>query len=381
MAFSIAWVLSLPPVHVVPYVDQPCAVLVRLSCVLPVEGCVLQAPGRVLPLPCTFAYFGGASPLPSLHVDISHNDGFLLGAHSSSRSYGMGVAYHHLSRSSEADFLSGKLCRAFRLYLCTRCHSDHFASVSLASMDCRNTLSLLNIRLIRGLLFKHDYLALIRGWLLRNNCPALAPRILSDYFCFSGKILVDVVRTSYFHCCWYYFSIKSALCKESVIDGKPLAPPKLEPTHPGSLQGMQASSSERYRGRGRKVSSFSFEHIKDHIVVQEKCDMDRYASKRYKFVDYVDDAGLCKYPPENYVHTTLPLSWLLGLLTKTQAQVVAAVHNLQPSTSARTSSAAPANMAKNHYCPQCVTCKSVFSMEPSKREVSNARLQAHHRNK
>jgi len=145
--------LSLPLVRVVRYVDQPCAVLVRPSCVLPVEGRVLQPPALVLPLRCTLACLEGASPSLLLHVDVSRDDSFILGAHSPIRAYGMSVTYRYLSQCRELVFLSGRpLRRAFWSVLYTRCHSDLFISVLLASLGRRDVLSLLGIRLIRGLL-------------------------------------------------------------------------------------------------------------------------------------------------------------------------------------------------------------------------------------
>jgi len=256
----LAWTLSLPPVRVVRYVDQPCVVLVHPSCVLPVEGRVLQPPALVLLLRCTLACLEGASPLPSLHVDVSRDDSFILGAHGPIRAYGMSVTYRYLSQCREPVFLSGRsLRRAFWSVLYTRCYSDLFIPVLLASLGRRDVLSLLSICLIRGLLLRHDYLALIKGWLVRHNCPALGQHVLSDCLCFSGKIFMDVVRMSYFRGCLYYYSIRSALFRESVLGRKPLSRPKLEPTCPSSSQDAhvleRALSSERCRGGGNTFLS------------------------------------------------------------------------------------------------------------------------------
>ena len=286
-------------------------------------------------------------------------------------------AIAHVPCNSKANpsikMLLSRFFLSFQSILHRGCPHDVFIFLYLVLLDCHGTQSLpvLEIYLIKGLLLKHDYLAFKRRYWTKFV-----------YHNQQAKLRFTACHV-YFSICWHYNSLKKILLyrKGNTHQGYivPRASKMLHPAHlcctnvPG-----YAAPCGRFRGGGQRVSLFPYALLKDYTVY-EGCSIDRGESSRYRFVDHVDNITLLQYASEGYVHTTLPLSQLLGLLPKAQAQKVARVHNLH--VSARSTSGALAALATDHHCPQCTTYTSVFSAEPSKAKLSNAWLRNHRHKK
>ena len=250
-------------------------------------------------------------------------------------------------------------------------HRDHIVLLAHALFPSCDAVLALKIRLFRGLLLRHDYSAFQRRYRLRFGLKGLAPvrfvacRIYLS-MCRRYYILKRYILYGRPNKCRGYVHL--LVCKGSLQDPALL--------HETQLRGS-APRPSRYRGGGRRVSLFPHELLKDYIIrpTTESCLIDMQPSARYKYVDHVGDVDLLQYPPELYVHVSLPLGRLLYLLPTGQAQKIARLHELK--FAARADSAALSAMAEGHDCLQCTTHVSVFSKEASKAEVSNARLRKH----
>ena len=49
---------------------------------------------------------------------------------------------------------------------------------------------------------------------------------------------------------------------------------------------------------------------------------------QFRYVDHVDDVNLLKYPADQYVHTSIPLNILCGLLPTSNARKIASLHGV-----------------------------------------------------
>jgi len=261
----------------------------------------------------------------------------------------------------------------FQSILPRGCPRNILVLLYLTLFDGHDAFSVLRVRLIKGLLLKHDFLAFKlhcrTRFVHRNRWVKLR----------------SMARRVHLSMRWHYVYLNKTMLRKKCGTRKGYALPSVSEMllHPARLHctdvPAHVAGCRRYRGGGRRVSLFPYALLKDHIVDKGNSS-DRHVSARYKFVDHVGDVDLLKYASETYVHAALPLDQLLSVLPKAQAQGVARVHNLH--VSARSNSATlAASMATGHCCPQCTSHVSVFSTEPSKTEISNARSRNHRKQK
>ena len=367
--------LGSPPACILPKLDHARVVLVRLPFVLPVEGRVSSPLSQERPHCVAIARAEFTAPSLSQY-DALHNTSSLFSTHDlgcPSRVIYMHsrdcARTRHGLRAIPVETLLHGFFLPSRSMFYGSCPHDALVLLYLALFDHPDALSVLKVHLIKGLLLKHDFLAFERHYWTKYR-----------YYNRQAKLRF-VARRVYRLVCWRCICLDRIMKKGYMCKFPALPPPSKMLLRPAQLcltdVPVHAAYRRRYRGGGR-VSLFPYTLLKDHVVRHEGNDADSLASARYKFVDHVDSVGLLNYASEMYVHATLPLNQLVGLLPKAQAQKIARVHNLH--VSARSNSATLAAMATGHFCPQCTTHMSVFSVELSKAEVSNARSR-NHRNK
>ena len=102
----------------------------------------------------------------------------------------------------------------------------------------------------------------------------------------------------------------------------------------------------------------SFESIERYVISDMS---DTTAKCNFRYVDHVDDIGMLSYPAPAYIHTSIPLSILFGLVTLANARKIAAMHGI--SAGSRASTAQLLVLVQSHSCLKCSSHYTVFSSD------------------
>ena len=117
---------------------------------------------------------------------------------------------------------------------------------------------------------------------------------------------------------------------------------------------------------------YSRQHVFKSIepyVISDTSSATRKCSFRY--VDHVDDVGVLSYPAPVYVHTSIPLSVLFGLITLANSRKIAAMHGI--SVGSRASAAQLLLLAESHSCLKCSSYLTVFSSDLNANQLNVGR--------
>jgi hypothetical protein len=102
----------------------------------------------------------------------------------------------------------------------------------------------------------------------------------------------------------------------------------------------------------------SFKSIEPYVISNTS---DATLACNFRYVGHVDDIGILSYPAPSYVHTSIPLSVLFGLITLANARKIAAMHGI--SAGSRASAAQLQLLVLSHSCLKCSSYLTVFSSD------------------
>ena len=122
-----------------------------------------------------------------------------------------------------------------------------------------------------------------------------------------------------------------------------------------------------FGGFGTKVFTF---HLLEPYISSDISHISTTAHFRY--LDHVSDIQLLNYPEDQYIHTSVPLHILCGLLPISKARKVASIHGV--SAGSRCTVAHLLASTENHSCLACSKYSSVFVADKNSAQLGVDRV-------
>ena len=116
---------------------------------------------------------------------------------------------------------------------------------------------------------------------------------------------------------------------------------------------------------GYKPHAISYVDIKDYITADEIC-KGELATSNFQYLDHLDASNSKKYTDKQHIHVHLPLHILAGLVPLGICRSIAAIHDI--AAGSHTTLPMMKSLFKEHTCDKCVSCLTIFAMQPSKNQ-------------
>ena len=116
---------------------------------------------------------------------------------------------------------------------------------------------------------------------------------------------------------------------------------------------------------GYKPRAISYVDIKDYITADEIC-KGELATSNFQYLDHLDASNSKKYTDKQHIHVHLPLHILAGLVPLGICRSIAAIHDI--AAGSHTTLPMMKSLFKEHTCDKCVSCLTIFAMQPSKNQ-------------
>ena len=115
------------------------------------------------------------------------------------------------------------------------------------------------------------------------------------------------------------------------------------------------SGQKCFGGTGARV--FTFHVLEPYMYISS--DISHVSTTtHFRYLDHVSDIQLLNYPEDQYIHTSIPLHNLCGLILLSKARKVACIHGV--SVGSRCTVVHLLARAENHSCLACSKYSSVF---------------------
>ena len=120
---------------------------------------------------------------------------------------------------------------------------------------------------------------------------------------------------------------------------------------------------------GHQTRVFSYDFLEPYLTPGYPNTLDMKGC--YLYTDHVNDASLCLYSTENFVHTQIPLELLFPFLTLVQARKIALAHGINAGS--RCNMKLLLARIENHSCLICNSSFSIFHIEESANQLAAIR--------
>ena len=122
---------------------------------------------------------------------------------------------------------------------------------------------------------------------------------------------------------------------------------------------------KKYYG-GYKRKMFNYDFLEPYLTPDYPNTLDM--KEHYLYIDHVNDASLCLYPTEIFVHTQIPLELLFLFLTLAQACKIALAHGINAGSQCNMKLLL--TKIENHACLICNSSFSIFQINKSANQLA-----------
>ena len=213
----------------------------------------------------------------------------------------------------------------------------------------------------RKIVFKIIYLFLIRNTYYRHDFISAVTKVMMTRYSSDFYLYPSLWRHFLFPCLslkinkntlfWNLFENGSK--SNSISQTNFTVPPVIRQ----EIKEVPKLRSPQKNYGGSPSPIFSYNFLEPYFINTDKSDFDPLT--KFQYVDHVEVVGLQAYPKGEYIHTNIPITFLLQIIPLTKARKIASMHGI--SAGSRCNADQLQKCSENHSCFLCSTHLTVFA--------------------